>query len=196
MSQIGPKAVGTSAPLVLLHCHLAVHSGSDRDALLMDRLPSSRRVTSITAHRRLRLFKGGPTTWDGPPSALSREQMDALAPSYPPPSRPGGAGGTHGSRPRPVRRTEPRRPRAARRAGRRGPLPRVDGAPPHRASAHGRSTLLRAGRGRASPLYGYLSDRIGALPGVDMVKTAPIIRTLGRDGAVARNHGPGTGERR
>lgn len=79
LSQIGPKAVGTSAPLVLLHCHLAVHSGSDRDALLMDRLPSSRRVTSITAHRRLRLFKGGPTTWDGPPSALSREQMDALA---------------------------------------------------------------------------------------------------------------------
>lgn len=66
-------------------CHLAVHSDSDRDALLMDRLPSSRRVTSITAHRMLRLFKGGPTTWDGPTSALSREQMDALAPSYPPP---------------------------------------------------------------------------------------------------------------
>ncbi|MFJ2873675.1 Lrp/AsnC family transcriptional regulator [Streptomyces sp. NPDC087298] len=45
-------------------------------------------------------------------------------------------------------------------------------------------------------LYAYLSDRIGTLLGVDTVETAPIIRTLKRDGAVARNHSPGTGERR
>ncbi|MFF3129710.1 hypothetical protein ACFVRD_47860 [Streptomyces sp. NPDC057908] len=40
------------------------------------------------------------------------------------------------------------------------------------------------------------SDRIGTLLGVDTVETAPIIRTLKRDGAVARNHSLGIGERR
>lgn len=35
-------------------------------------------------------------------------------------------------------------------------------------------------------LFGYLTDRLGALPGVDAVETAPIVRTLKRVGTVGR----------
>ncbi|MER5985947.1 Lrp/AsnC family transcriptional regulator [Streptomyces sp. NPDC001787] len=65
--------------------HLAVHSDQDRDTLLMNTIPASRRVTSVSAHRLLRLFKGGPTGWAGPASVLSREAAAALAPPYPSP---------------------------------------------------------------------------------------------------------------
>lgn len=35
-------------------------------------------------------------------------------------------------------------------------------------------------------LFGYLTDRLGALPGVDKVETAPIVRTLKRVGTIGR----------
>ncbi|WP_250304324.1 MULTISPECIES: Lrp/AsnC family transcriptional regulator [unclassified Streptomyces] len=229
-------------------CHLAVHGDRDRDALLMDRIPASRRVTSITAHRMLRLFKGGPTTWDGPTSALSRQQRDALAPAYPPPE----------AQAPPVELTDldqilltaltrdGRTPHAqlAAEAGchestvrRRIAQLRTAGAlffdldidesalgspaatamwmavrPAQLAAAgaalagHPEVAYAAATTGRTNllvnvlcpddeHLYAYLSDRIGALPGVDTVETAPVIRTLKRAGAVARNRGRSEGSR-
>ncbi|MEE1805387.1 Lrp/AsnC family transcriptional regulator [Streptomyces sp. BE133] len=230
-------------------CHLAVHSDSDRDALLIDRLPPSRRVTSITAHRMLRLFKGGPTTWDGPTAALSREQMDALAPSYPTPhsqaapvqltdldhvllsalNRDGRA--SHAALAVEARcheSTVRRRIAHLRTAGALFFVLDVDerllGDPSGTAiwmsvqpsqlaaagaalAGHPEVAYAAATTGRTNllanvlcsddeSLYVYLSDRIGTLLGVDTVETAPIIRTLKRDGAVARNHSLGNGERR
>ncbi|MEU2672786.1 Lrp/AsnC family transcriptional regulator [Streptomyces sp. NPDC007164] len=230
-------------------CHLAVHSDSDRDALLMDRLPSSRRVTSITAHRMLRLFKGGPTTWDGPTSALSREQMDALASSYPPPhaqaapveltdldhvllaalNRDGRA--SHAALAVEARCHESTVRRRIAHLRATGALffvldmderllgnaagtviwmsvqPSQLAATGAALAGHPEVAYAAATTGRTNllanvlcsddeSLYAYLSDRIGALLGIDTVETAPIIRTLKRDGSVARNHGLGVGDRR
>ncbi|MGW5944124.1 AsnC family transcriptional regulator [Streptomyces celluloflavus] len=223
-----------------VECPRAMDSDSDRDALLMDRLPSSRRVTSITAHRMLRLFKGGPTTWDGPTSALSREQMDALAPSYPLPhaqaapvelteldhvlltalNRDGRA--SHAALAALARcheSTVRRRITHLRTAGALFFVMDVDerllGDPAATAiwmsvqpsqlaaagaalAGHPEVAYAAATTGRTNllanvlcsddeSLYTYLSDRIGTLLGVDTVETAPIIRTLKRDGSVARN---------
>ncbi|MFG2629597.1 Lrp/AsnC family transcriptional regulator [Streptomyces sp. NPDC048473] len=223
-------------------CHLAVHSDRDRDALLMDRIPASRRVTSVTAHRLLRLFKGGPTTWDGPASVLNQEQKDALTPSYPPPdarstsveltdldhvllavlARDGRT--SHAALAVEARcheSTVRRRIAHLRTAGALFFVLDIDertlGNPagtalwmsvrPSQLAAAGAAladhpevAYAAATTGPANllatvlchddeHLYDYLTDRIGTLPGIDTVETAPIIRTLKHTGTVARKRG-------
>ncbi|MCX4681762.1 Lrp/AsnC family transcriptional regulator [Streptomyces sp. NBC_01433] len=233
-------------------CHLAVHGDRDRDALLLDRIPASRRVTAITAHRMLRLFKGGPTTWHGPASALSREQSDALAPGYPPPDAQAPPvhltdldqvllatltrdGRTPHARLAAEARchesTVRRRIAHLRTAGALFFDVDVDesmlGDPaatvmwmavrPARLAAvaaaladHPEVAYAAATTGRTNLfakvlcpddeyLYTYLSERVGALPGIDTVETAPVIRVFKRSGAVARVRGRpvgASGERR
>ncbi|MFF2960183.1 Lrp/AsnC family transcriptional regulator [Streptomyces sp. NPDC057963] len=218
-------------------CHLAVRSDHDRDTLLMNRIPASRGVTSVAAHRLLRLFKGGPTTWDGPASVLSQEQKDALAPSYPAPdaqappvdltdldrvllavlARDGRT--SHAALAVEARcheSTVRRRIAHLRTAGALFFVLDVDertlGNPAgtalwmsvrparlaaagaalaqhpevaYAAATTGRTNLLATVLCRDDEhLYDYLADRIGALPGIDTVETAPIIRTLKRTGAI------------
>ncbi|MEU3215010.1 AsnC family transcriptional regulator [Streptomyces sp. NPDC006971] len=227
-------------------CHLAVRGERERDALLMGRIPASRAVTSVTAHRLLRLFKGGPTGWDGIASVLTPEQRDALAPAYPPPD----------ARAQPVRLTDldhllltalardgrtthaalaaearchestvRRRIAHLRGAGALFFVLDIDerslGGPSatalwlsvrparlaaagaelarhpevaYAAATTGRTNLLATVLCRDDEqLYDYLAERIGALPGVDTVETAPIVRTLKRTGSVARDHDPADG---
>ncbi|MGC0419418.1 Lrp/AsnC family transcriptional regulator [Embleya sp. AB8] len=229
-------------------CHLVVAGAGDddRDELLLDRIPAGRRVTSITAHRLLRLFKGGPTSWDGPASvlgrpALSQAQQDALAPPYPTPDARSG----------PVELTDldhvllavlsrdGRAPHAAlaatarcheSTARRRITHLRTAGAlffdlevderpignpsatamwltvrPAHLATigatlaTHPEVAYAAATTGRTNlvattltaddeALYTYLADRLGPLPGIETVETAPIIRTVKRVGTIPKVH--------
>ncbi|MFF8914772.1 Lrp/AsnC family transcriptional regulator [Streptomyces sp. NPDC015032] len=218
-------------------CHLAVHNDLDRDTLLMNQIPASRGVTSVAAHRLLRLFKGGPTTWDGPASVLSQEQKDALVPAYPPPdaqappvdlthldrillaalARDGRASYAALAVEARCHESTVRRGIAHLRSA--GALffvldvdERTLGNPagtalwmsvrPARLAATGAALALHsevayaaATTGRTNllatvlcqddeHLYDYLADRIGTLPGIDTVETAPIVRTLKRTGSV------------
>ncbi|MFE5533541.1 AsnC family transcriptional regulator [Embleya sp. NPDC056538] len=227
-------------------CHLVAAGAddADRDALLLDRIPAARRVLSIDAHRLLRMFKGGPSSWDGPAwvlgrPALDRAQRDALASGFPPPTTwtaPVELGGfdhalvaalgrdgraSHAALAVEVRRHEStvrRRIAQLRGAGALFFDLEVDERPlgnptattmwmsvrpaylaatgaaladhpevAYAAATTGRTnlyaTVLCAGD---EALYDYLADRIGALPGIDAVETAPVIRTVKRVGAVGR----------
>ncbi|WP_158072054.1 hypothetical protein [Streptomyces sp. CB01580] len=53
--------------------------------------------------------------------------------------------------------------------------------------------VARPGRRSAMSAAATGTARIGALPGVDTVETAPIIRTLKRTGTVARDQAPAGG---
>lgn len=48
-----------------IHCMTRARTRKDRDALLLDKLPRTRRVTGISAHTILRKFFGGPDAWAG-----------------------------------------------------------------------------------------------------------------------------------
>ncbi|MFI1384083.1 Lrp/AsnC family transcriptional regulator [Embleya sp. NPDC020886] len=232
-------------------CHLVVAGAGDddRDALLLERIPAGRRVVSMTAHRLLRMFKGGPSTWDGPAVVLGREPLDAaqqaaLAPAYPTPdaraapleltdldhvllgvlSRDGRA--SHAALAAEARcheSTARRRIAHLRTAGALFFVLDLDERllgnpattamwmsvrPAHLAgtgaalAGHPEVAYAAAGTGRTNvlatvlcpddeSLYTYLAERIGALPGIDAVETAPIIRTLKRTGSLTR-HGPRT----
>ncbi|MFC9295244.1 Lrp/AsnC family transcriptional regulator [Streptomyces sp. NPDC057011] len=68
-----------------IHCMTRARTRQDRDALLLDKLPRTRRVTGISAHTILRKFFGGSDAWTG--TALLRpDQVAALAR---PPAEPG-----------------------------------------------------------------------------------------------------------
>jgi DNA-binding Lrp family transcriptional regulator len=67
--------------------HMQAPSHQARDALLLDKLPATRQITAITAHRVLRVFRGGPTIWQAPASALTADQIHALTPSSGEPAR-------------------------------------------------------------------------------------------------------------
>ncbi|WP_329560777.1 Lrp/AsnC family transcriptional regulator [Kitasatospora sp. NBC_01266] len=219
-------------------CHLTVHRDQAQDApvRLLGSLPG---VTSITAHRLLRLFKGGPTTWGTLTSALDQEQRDALAPGFPPPdarsapveltgldhvllaalTRDGRA--THAALAAEARcheSTVRRRIAHLRAAGALFFALDVDerllGDPAATAlwmsvrpsqlaaagaalAGHPEVAYAAATTGRTNLraavlcpddeyLYSYLTDRLGALPGVDAIETVPIVRTLKRVGAVTR----------
>ncbi|MFF5802935.1 Lrp/AsnC family transcriptional regulator [Streptomyces sp. NPDC012746] len=70
-----------------IHCMTKARTRQDRDVLLLDKLPRTRRVTGVSAHTILRTFTGGPDRWFGL-EALRPEQAAALerpAPEGPPP---------------------------------------------------------------------------------------------------------------
>ncbi|MCX5122399.1 Lrp/AsnC family transcriptional regulator [Streptomyces sp. NBC_00347] len=48
-----------------IHCMTRARTRQDRDALLLEKLPRTRRVTGVSAHTILRKFFGGPDAWVG-----------------------------------------------------------------------------------------------------------------------------------
>ncbi|MCX5404518.1 Lrp/AsnC family transcriptional regulator [Streptomyces sp. NBC_00335] len=48
-----------------IHCMTRARTRQDRDALLLEKLPRTRRVTAVSAHTILRKFFGGPDAWVG-----------------------------------------------------------------------------------------------------------------------------------
>ncbi|MFD1537209.1 Lrp/AsnC family transcriptional regulator [Nonomuraea guangzhouensis] len=60
-------------------CGTLARTPAERDALLLDKLPRSRQVVGVTAHRMLHRFAGGPAGWAGL-RALSTEQAAELQP--------------------------------------------------------------------------------------------------------------------
>ncbi|MFJ6794271.1 Lrp/AsnC family transcriptional regulator [Streptomyces sp. NPDC091268] len=77
-----------------IHCMTKARNREDRDALLLDKLPRTRRVTGVTAHTILRMFTGGPERWFGL-DVLRPDQAAALEPP-----RPAQAKGAADTRPR------------------------------------------------------------------------------------------------
>ncbi|GGZ58570.1 AsnC family transcriptional regulator [Streptomyces subrutilus] len=60
-----------------IQCMTRARTRQDRDALLLEKLPRTRRVTGITAHTILRKFFGGPEVWAGL-DVLRPDQVAAL----------------------------------------------------------------------------------------------------------------------
>ncbi|MFD7263056.1 Lrp/AsnC family transcriptional regulator [Streptomyces sp. NPDC059874] len=60
-----------------IHCMTRSRTHKDRDTLLLDKLPRTRRVTGISAHTILRKFFGGPDAWVGL-DVLRPDQIAAL----------------------------------------------------------------------------------------------------------------------
>ncbi|MEV6577893.1 AsnC family transcriptional regulator [Streptomyces sp. NPDC051582] len=68
-----------------INCLTKARTRQDRDGLLLDKLPRTRRVTGVIAHTILRVYIGGPSGWCGL-DVLRPEQVEALgsAPARPP----------------------------------------------------------------------------------------------------------------
>ncbi|MFA7765481.1 AsnC family transcriptional regulator [Streptomyces sp. NRRL S-448] len=67
-----------------VHCMTRARTRRDRDTLLLEKLPRTRRVTGISAHTILRKFFGGPDSWAGV-DVLRPDQIAALErPAAPP----------------------------------------------------------------------------------------------------------------
>ncbi|MET9463236.1 Lrp/AsnC family transcriptional regulator [Streptomyces sp. NPDC006544] len=60
-----------------VHCMTRARTRKDRDVLLLEKLPRTRRVTGISAHTILRKFFGGPDSWAGL-DVLRPDQIAAL----------------------------------------------------------------------------------------------------------------------
>nr|WP_044472081.1 Lrp/AsnC family transcriptional regulator [Streptomyces reticuliscabiei] len=61
-------------------CAMRPRSQKDRDELLLNRLPRTPRIVSISAHCLLHMFYGGPLSWLNKTRALEPEQEEALRP--------------------------------------------------------------------------------------------------------------------
>jgi DNA-binding Lrp family transcriptional regulator len=61
-------------------CGTVARTPEERDELLLQRLPRTGRVVSVSAHSMLHLYVGGPASWPGAASALSAEQEQRLRP--------------------------------------------------------------------------------------------------------------------
>ncbi len=60
-----------------IHCVTRARTKQDRDVLLLQQLPGTRRVTGVAAHSILRVYRGGPRRWRGL-DVLSAGQVAAL----------------------------------------------------------------------------------------------------------------------
>ncbi|MER5811084.1 Lrp/AsnC family transcriptional regulator [Streptomyces sp. NPDC002033] len=60
-----------------IHCATRARTREDRDGLLLDKLPRTRRVTGVSAHTILRMYTGGPECWFGL-DVLRPDQVAAL----------------------------------------------------------------------------------------------------------------------
>ncbi|MEU8436587.1 AsnC family transcriptional regulator [Streptomyces sp. NPDC029216] len=69
-----------------IHCMTRARTREDRDALLLEKLPRTRRVTAISAHTVLRKYIGGPGVWTGleglRPDQVAALRPQPLAPEY------------------------------------------------------------------------------------------------------------------
>lgn len=68
-----------------VHCMTRSRTRKDRDTLLLEKLPRTRRVTGISAHTILRKFFGGPDAWPG----IDVLRPDQIAALERPPVEPG-----------------------------------------------------------------------------------------------------------
>ncbi|MFI1454908.1 Lrp/AsnC family transcriptional regulator [Streptomyces roseus] len=60
-----------------INCLTKARTRQDRDGLLLDKLPRTRRVTGVSAHTILRVYYGGPSGWCGL-DVLRPDQVEAL----------------------------------------------------------------------------------------------------------------------
>jgi DNA-binding Lrp family transcriptional regulator len=217
-------------------CGTMARTDDERDALLLQRLPRTGRVSSVTAHSLLHLYVGGPATWPGITGALSAGQIERLRPDVP--AAPGDepvvlddgdqlllaalsldgraghaelAGVTGWSESTVRRRMERLRacgvlyydvdiPPAAFGMRTEARLwmsvrPAELASVGHAMAGHPEVSFAAAITGPANlmaavacrddqALYRYLTERVGALDGIDRLETAPVIRTVKRAGAL------------
>jgi DNA-binding Lrp family transcriptional regulator len=218
-------------------CHVRTGSTQDRDALLLDKLAATRPISAISAHCVLHTFYGGAAGWQGVTSALTEEQVTAIAQADPKVTDTDASALGEGDRPLLEILAQDGRTTHADLAAstgwhestvrRRIAQLRSDGTlyfdldvdpvalgyemncvlwisvePAHLATVgaalaeHPEVPFAVATTGPTNlmasvvttdtaALYTYLTDRIGVLPGIREVRTAPIIRTVKRAGAVA-----------
>lgn len=71
-----------------LHCVVRARGRDETEALLLRRLPRTPRVLSVSAHKLLHTFYGGPHSWIGKTAALTEAEVAALSTSAPDPAAP------------------------------------------------------------------------------------------------------------
>jgi DNA-binding Lrp family transcriptional regulator len=219
-------------------CGTTVRTAQERGALLLQRLPRTGRISSVTAHSLLHLFVGGHVSWPGAAMALSREQVERLRPDPPPAPDEGPVVLDDGDRVLLAALSLDGRTGHAELAGVTGwsestvrrRMDRLVGGgvlfydvdiPPEAlgyqvearlwmsvrpaelasvgralarhtevsfaAATTGPTNLMAGVVCRDDPaLYRYLTERIGALEGVERLETAPVIRTVKRAGTVLK----------
>jgi DNA-binding Lrp family transcriptional regulator len=70
-------------------CGTTARTAQERGALLLQRLPRTGRISSVTVHSQLHLFVGGRMGWPGAAAALSKEQVERLRSDPLPPTGDG-----------------------------------------------------------------------------------------------------------
>ncbi|MBT2403941.1 MULTISPECIES: Lrp/AsnC family transcriptional regulator [unclassified Streptomyces] len=223
-----------------IHCMTKTRSTRDRDALLLDKLPRTRRVTGVTAHTILRTFIGGAVPWFGM-GVLRPDQVAALERPPVPAAEPhqgrytldetelallavlgrdGRAGYGELARASGLSESTARRrverlrevgamyidvelvprtlgyeaestlmltvsPASLAEAGAAlGSHPEV----PFAAAVTGTSNLLAVVVCRdTDALYTYMTERIGAVPGIQQVEVIPTLRTIKRAGMLVED---------
>lgn len=66
-----------------IHCVIRTRGHGETETLLLRRLPSTPRILSVSAHKLLHTFYGGPRSWIGKTSALTEPEIAALTPAAP-----------------------------------------------------------------------------------------------------------------
>ncbi|MEW1635581.1 Lrp/AsnC family transcriptional regulator [Streptomyces sp. NPDC093801] len=222
-----------------IHCMTRARTREDRDALLLEKLPRTRRVTAISAHTVLRKYIGGPGVWAAL-KGLRPDQVEALRPPPPAPEyeearytldgaelallavlrQDGRAGYPELARASGLSESTARRrlerlrecgavyfdvevipehlgyeadasllltvppARLAEVGAALGSHPEV----PFAAAITGAANLLAVVVCRdTDALYTYLTERIGAVPGIGQVEVIPNLRTLKRAGMLVED---------
>lgn len=222
-----------------IHCMTRARTREDRDALLLEKLPRTRRVTAISAHTVLRKYIGGPGVWAAL-KGLRPDQVEALSPPPPPPEyadarytldeaelallavlrRDGRAGYPELARASGLSESTARR-RLERLRERGAVYFDVEVIPEHLGYEADASLLLTVPPARLAEvgaalgshpevpfaaaitgaanllavvvcrdtdaLYTYLTERIGAVPGMGQVEVIPNLRTLKRAGMLVED---------
>ncbi|WP_432848465.1 Lrp/AsnC family transcriptional regulator [Amycolatopsis sp. CA-161197] len=214
-------------------CYTSAPLQEADEGLLLGQLPRTPRAVSVTAHRLLRRFAGGPAGWPGRASALDAAQVAALTPVWEhsgaaPRLEPGDDAlftalahdgrASLASLAAASRRSETTVRRRLGHLRSSGALyfdVEVDaallgaslsallwlGVTPSRLDAVAREVAtypevaqvaattgptnlaLSVGCRDDDALYDFLATRLGALPGIRQVETAPMIRTIKRSGS-------------
>lgn len=66
-----------------IHCVIRTRGRGETESLLLRRLPSTPRILSVSAHKLLHTFYGGPQSWIGKTSTLTESEIAALTPPAP-----------------------------------------------------------------------------------------------------------------
>lgn len=66
-----------------IHCVIRTRGREETEALLLYRLPRTPRIVSVSAHKLLHTFYGGPSSWEGKAKSLTEAEVAELAPPGP-----------------------------------------------------------------------------------------------------------------